>query len=482
MEKVRGTESKEKSFLKGVVGKRLEELASSQPRVDPLELLGVSSPPAISVPSEPKLPVASSIETPSQEVSLSSSIPPDPHRITVPTEQKALSQSHSSSRKANGEDVALSVHSDSGRGHSDSAQTQPFNAESHTVRLSVSATDSFPSLRVPTHIQQSQDVRPVPAATPPDIPITLLKPPPHWVRFAWALHSCRDQSLPNQTRPVSYAEIGALVDRTEDAVRRSLLQLMNARLIVRKALLQHANGGSVYLFGQAFPALLAPLPTAKKKGPRPRPHGLIHSQNDSQPSSQNKLSSSSSFSFTHSQLLQEWGVENLILSESFTGVEPRSLEPFLRVMPSLEYAQDFFDKVTAVIEQKKTTAKPIADALGFLFACLKKMEVNPPPGWKSRRVRLLEEEARRLEEEAAAIKAARERVEVQRCEVYFLGLSLQTQAELRRKADEAAADNELPVVRDAKRDRRLQELIRDHMRNRRTTYDGVTESDGREGR
>lgn len=482
MEKLRGNESKEKSFLKGVVGKRLEELASSQPRVDPLELLGVSSPPAISLPSEPTLPVVSSKETPSQEVSLSSSIPPDPHRTTPPSEHKAFSQSNSSSRKVDGEGAALSVYSDTARGHSDSTQTQPFNAESHTVRLSVSATDSFPSLRAPTHVQQSQDIPPVPVATPPDIPVALLKPPPHWVRFAWALHSCRDQSLPNQTRPVSYAEIGALVDRTEDAVRRSLLQLMNARLVIRKALLQHANGGSVYLFGQAFPALLAPLPTAKKKGPHPRPHGLIHSQNDSQPSSQNKLSSSSSFSFAHSQLLQEWGVENLILSESFTGVVPRSLAPFLRVMPSLEYAQDFFDKVTAVIEHKKTTSKPIEDALGFLFACLKKMEVNPPPGWKSRRVRLLEQEARRLEEEAGAIKAARERVEAQRCEVYFLGLSLETQGELRRKAGEAATENELPMVREAKRDRRLQELIRDHMRQGRTPYDGVTESDGREGR
>ncbi|MBL8053172.1 MAG: hypothetical protein JNK03_07350 [Nitrospira sp.] len=234
---------------------------------------------------------------------------------------------------------------------------------------------------------------------------------------------------------------------------------------MRKALLQHANGGSIYLFGQAFPALLTPLPTGKKKGPRPRPPGFLHSQSDSRNSSQNTPSSSSSFSLSNSELLQEWGVHNLILSEWFTGIEPRSVEPFLRVMPSPEYAQDFFDKVTAVIEHKKTTAKPIADALGFLFACLKKMEVNPPPGWKSRRVRLLEEEARRLQEEAAAIRAARDRVEAQRCELYFLGLPPETEAQLRAKAAEAAADSELPVVRDTKRERKLQELIREHMRH-----------------
>jgi len=162
-------------------------------------------------------------------------------------------------------------------------------------------------------------------------------------------------------------------------------------------------------------------------------------------------------------------VHNLILSESFAAIEPRSVEPFLRVMPSLEYAQDFFDKVAAVIEHKKSTAKPIADALGFLFGCLKKMEVNPPPGWKSRRVRLLEEEAHRLEHEAAAIKAARDRVDAQRCEIYFLGLPPETEAELRAKAAEAATDSDLPVVRDTKRERRLQELIREHMtQNERT--------------
>ena len=118
--------------------------------------------------------------------------------------------------------------------------------------------------------------------------------------------------------------------------------------------------------------------------------------------------------------------------------------------------------MTAVIEHKKSTAKSIADALGFLFGCSKKMEVNPPPGWKSRRVRFLEDEAHRLEQEAPAIKAARDRLDAQRCEVYLLGLPPETEAELRAKAAEAATDSELPVVRETKRERRLQ-YIREHM-------------------
>ena len=462
MEKVRGTESKEKSFLKGVVGKRLEELAASQSRVDPLELLGLSSP-AASVYSERTLPVPSSVPPSSQATTVPLSIPSAPQRTSTTEEKKRDTRSSPSLRKSDGEGGALPEYSDSVTRHTDSIPIQPVHSESTTVRASVSGTDSPLSSQATHQLRTTLEIPPLHTPAPPDIPISLLRPPSHWVRFAWALHSCRDHSTPNQTRPVSYAEIGALVDRTEDAVRRSLLQLMSAGLIVRKALLQHANGGSIYLFGTAFPALLAPLPTAKKKGPKPRHLTHGHSPNDSQNLSQNTPSSSSSF-LSNSELLQDWGVQNLILSEWFTGVEPRSLEPFFRVMPSIEYAQDFFDKVAGVIEQKKTTSKPIADALAFLFACLKKMEVNPPPGWKSRRVRLVEDEARRLEDEAAALKTARDRLEAQRAEVYFLGLSEETQTQLRRTSQEAAADTELLVVRDAKRDRRLQELIRDHMR------------------
>lgn len=465
MEKVRGTESKEKSFLKGVVGKRLEELAASQPRVDPLELLGLSSPPTASVAPDVTLPVPSPAASPSQEASIPASNPSQSHPISTPSKGKASAQSSPSSATKVKERNTLSEYSDTLRHRSDSTTIHPLHSESHSVRDSVSASDSVSNVQGTSHLEVTPVAPHVQTLRAPDIPVSLLKPPSHWVRFAWALHNCRDQSTPTQTRPVSYAEIGALVDRTEDAVRRSLLQLMSAGLIVRKALLQHANGGSIYLFGQAFPALLTPLPSDKKKGPRPRPHSTIHSQNDSHPRSQNAPSSSSFSSFSHSELLQDWGVHNLILSEYFAALDPRSIEPFLRVMPSLEYAQDFFDKVAGVIDHKKVTPKPIADALGFLFACLKKMEVNPPPGWKSRRVRLLEEEARRLEAEAAAMKAARDRIETQQCEVYFLGLSQEIQTKLRTQADEAAADSELPVVRDAKRDRRLQELIRDHMQH-----------------
>jgi hypothetical protein len=146
----------------------------------------------------------------------------------------------------------------------------------------------------------------------------------------------------------------------------------------------------------------------------------------------------------------------------------RSLLPFMKQRPSLGYLQDFIDKVVAVIEQKKLSPKPIADPVAFLFGCLKKMEINPPPGWKSRAVRMLEEEERRLKAEAEELRAAGSRVEQQRCELYFLRLSPEQQAEITRETD-AVGEGDIPMIQEAKRAQRYLELIRALMRQETTT-------------
>ena len=69
-------ESQERSFLKGLVGKRLEEMVSSTPPVDPLELLGLTS----SAPSPSQVLSASDststlIEESPQAAPLSESLP-----------------------------------------------------------------------------------------------------------------------------------------------------------------------------------------------------------------------------------------------------------------------------------------------------------------------------------------------------------------------------------------------------------------------
>lgn len=156
-------------------------------------------------------------------------------------------------------------------------------------------------------------------------------------------------------------------------------------------------------------------------------------------------------------------MDQLILSVPFEELDRRSLVSFARQMPSLGYLQDFIDKVVAVIEHKKQSSKPIADPAAFLFGCLKKMEINPPPGWKSRAVRMMEEEERRLKDEAEELRAVGTRVERQRCELYFLRLAPEKQAEITRETD-AVGERDIPMIQQAKREQRYLELIRERMR------------------
>ena len=104
----------------------------------------------------------------------------------------------------------------------------------------------------------------------------------------------------------------------------------------------------------------------------------------------------------------------------------------------------------------------------FLFSCVKKMEINPPPGWKSWAVRMLEEEERRLKTEAEELRVAGSRVERQRCELYFLRLSPEQQAEITRETD-AVGERDIPMIQEAKREQRYLELIRALMRHETTT-------------
>ena len=124
--------------------------------------------------------------------------------------------------------------------------------------------------------------------------------------------------------------------------------------------------------------------------------------------------------------------------------------------------------MVAVIEHKKPSAKPIVDPVAFLFGCLKKMEINPPPGWKSRAVQMMQDEERRLKEEAEELRAVGSRVERQRCELYFLRLAPEQQADIMRKTD-VGGERSGSMIQQAKREQRYLEVIRERMRHDATT-------------
>ena len=440
-------ESDERSFLKGLVGKRLEEMESGTPPIDPLELLGLTGPARSLVPS------------------------------TTPTTSSFKEEAQTATRVV---DTMTTVPSELADGDSTSAspiqsviaESLPDNTES-VVSRSVS-TDCVPSTLQTEHSPkdslQNESACPVAEPHPPALHQSvvpgegtrarrLLQTPRTWITVAWALHSYRDNTAPTRTRPVSYPELAKTICKHEDSVRRVVLQLIDNGLLVRTSLLQYSSGGSIYSFGEAFPSLLIAQPAHKTAARTFITHSL-----------QDSVHPPSSSSFLSNQLLlqDEVPVDKLILAAPFEELDRRSLLPFIQQMPSLGYLQDFIDKVVAVIEQKKLSPKPIADPVAFLFGCLKKMEINPPPGWKSRAVRMLEEEERRLKAEAEELRVAGSRVERQRCELYFLRLSSEKQNEITRETD-AVGERDIPMIQQAKREQRYLELIRALMRQDTTT-------------
>jgi len=436
-------ESQERSFLKGLVGKRLEEMTSGSPPVNPLELLGLT------------------VSTPAPHQNLSSSVSTAPILLentpkAIPLSELMPHPSSTPSREGSeNESTIQTVCAESVRGHTDSGVTDPDATD--RIQAECRPHDSLykdPSGGVSAPLQRESD-QPVARGNGSRIP-RLLQSPRHWVSVAWALHACRDNEAPTMTRPVSYTELAQMVGRHEDSVRRTILQMIDHGLMIRTSLLQHSEGGSIYRFEEAFPSLLVGQSTSKTRARTFTSHSLHDSLHPS--------SSSSSSSFLkNSELLQEVPVDQLILSEPFEELDRRSLVSFAKQMPSLGYLQDFIDKVVAVIEHKKQSPKPIADPAAFLFGCLKKMEINPPPGWKRRSVRMMEEEERRLKEEAEELRAVGNRIERQRCELYFLRLAPEQQTEIMRET-EAVGERDSSMIQQAKREQRYLELIRERMR------------------
>lgn len=443
-------DSPERSFLKGLVSKRLEEMTSGEPPVDPLELLGLTSsdlsPLQVSPAKTDVLLVIT--EEPGSSISVGASRSEPPVGSTsnaVPLKSTSSIQSVCAESVAQPTDSATVKLVDTDR-----MQTECSPQDS--LRPIPVERDLIPQRTEPPHTEVAgENVRVV----------RVLHSPRHWVSVAWALHACRDADSPSMTRPVSYTELAHAIDRHEDSVRRTILQLIEGGLIVRTSLLQHSEGGSIYRFEEAFPSLLIVPPVSKATSRGLAPHSLHDSLHPASSSSSSSLQ-------RNSELLQDHLVDQLILSVPFEELDRRSLISYARQMPSVGYLQDFIDKVVAVIDHKKQSAKPIADPAAFLFGCLKKMEINPPPGWKSRAVRMMEEEERRLQTEVEELRAVSTRMERQQCELFFLRLAPEKQAEIRHQT-EAVGATDIPMIKEAKREQRYLELIRSLMQQEVTT-------------
>jgi len=99
-----------------------------------------------------------------------------------------------------------------------------------------------------------------------------------------------------------------------------------------------------------------------------------------------------------------------VLEKAFQDLESRSLLPYLDQFGTLGELQNFLDMANACISAaKEGRGRPIQNPHGFLFAQLRAGYINPPEGFKSRRIRAQEMWNKQLEEELATLRQLKER-------------------------------------------------------------------------
>src|ERR1051326_3860622 len=125
----------------------------------------------------------------------------------------------------------------------------------------------------------------------------------------------------------------------------------------------------------------------------------------------------------------------MTLEAAFADLHPRSLLPYLDQCETSEELHNFLDMANACVSAaKEGKGKPIQNPHGFLFAPLRAGYINPPEGFKSRKVRAQEIRNQQLEEELATLRRSKERQRELQFERFVARLS---EADLARLEQEA---------------------------------------------
>lgn len=125
---------------------------------------------------------------------------------------------------------------------------------------------------------------------------------------------------------------------------------------------------------------------------------------------------------------------SLLLEGHFQDLDVRSLEPHIGQFESVESLQLFLDMANASIDAAAASTKPIQNPHGFLFAQLRAGYINPPPGFKSRRVLAQEAMNAQLQAELAELQRLRKQEAELRFELFKAELSEEQQVELEAEA------------------------------------------------
>lgn len=128
-------------------------------------------------------------------------------------------------------------------------------------------------------------------------------------------------------------------------------------------------------------------------------------------------------------------LQGLVLEEAFQDLDPRSLFPYLDQFKTSEECQNFLDVANACISAgKEGRGRPIQNPHGFLFAQLRVGYINPPEGFKSRRIRAQEMRNKQLEEELTILQQLKEREQELQFDLFVAQLTAEDLAQLEREA------------------------------------------------
>jgi len=135
-------------------------------------------------------------------------------------------------------------------------------------------------------------------------------------------------------------------------------------------------------------------------------------------------------------------LQGITLEAVFEDLNPRSLLPYLDQFETSEELQDFLDMANACVSMaKEGKGKPIQNPHGFLFAQLRAGYINPPEGYKSRKVRAQEVRNQQLEEELATLLRLKERERELQFALFVARLSEEDMARLDQEAQAQVKPN-----------------------------------------
>jgi hypothetical protein len=158
-------------------------------------------------------------------------------------------------------------------------------------------------------------------------------------------------------------------------------------------------------------------------------------------------------------------LQGLILENAFAHLNPHSLLPYLTHIETTEALQEFLDIANACVTAGNAgKANPIKNPLGFLIAQLKAGYINPPEGYKSRRVRVQEARNRQLQAELDELKRLKAEEERLRFELFKARLTLEEHERLAREA-EAQVNRRSPVSVERQLEVAREQLLKEWFRD-----------------